>query len=518
MTIGRKLMTSFSAMLLCVLALGYFSLSAIDRLRQDMDEVANKTARKTEIAAAISVASAGMRAESRAALLAAALKHPDDLEAAHRNFNKQAELVGQKIQEIRPLLVTEDGKRAAEELTTGLAAWQVAVDEMIGLCAAGQIDAADAVRIKKQRPIANQMVKSADEILRLNRTLLNAAAQAANDDAARCLWLVIACVAIGLSIGALILFVVRRVNRSLRETAVELAEGAEQVAGAAGQVSSSSQMLAQGSSEQAASLEETSASSEQINAMARRHSENSQEAAGLVTLSQQKFVQADHSLEQMVVAMDEINASSGKIAKIIKVIDEIAFQTNILALNAAVEAARAGEAGMGFAVVADEVRTLAQRCAQAARDTAGLIEESISKSKDGKSKVDQVTVSIREIAGEFGRIKTLVEELNQGGLEQTRGIEEVGRAVTQMQQATQSTAAGAEESAAAAEELNAHSATLKGLVSRLTAMVDGGQTVDEGAGRSGHPAATGRKTARAGALASAGKSSADAFPLDEDFR
>jgi methyl-accepting chemotaxis protein len=268
-------------------------------------------------------------------------------------------------------------------------------------------------------------------------------------------------------------FVVRGINRALRQAVRQLSEGAEQVASAAGQVSSSSQSLAQGSSEQAASLEETSASSEQINAMARKNSETSREVAGLVTGSQQKFVQTSQSLEQTVMAMGEIHTQSGKISKIIKVIDEIAFQTNILALNAAVEAARAGEAGMGFAVVADEVRNLAQRSAQAAKDTAELIEESISKSNDGKVRVDEVAMAIRQITEEFSKVKTLVDEVNQGSQEQTRGIEEVAKAVIQMQAVTQSTAAGAEESAAAAEELNAQSEALKHVVQRLTAMVGG---------------------------------------------
>ena len=273
--------------------------------------------------------------------------------------------------------------------------------------------------------------------------------------------------------------VVRGLSQTLKVAVGELAEGADQVASAASQVSSASHSLAQGSSEQAASLEETSASSEEINALARRNSEHSGEAARLVATWQEKFVRTNQSLERMVAAMGDIDTQSGKIAKIIKAIDAIAFQTNILALNAAVEAARAGEAGMGFAVVAGEVRNLAQRSAQAARDTAELIEESIAKSSDGKIKVDQVAAAIRGIAGEFGKVKVLVDEVTQGSREQTLRIEEVARAVFQMQQTTQTTAAGSEESAAAAEELSAQSAALRSVVVRLTSMVGGSQAAPE---------------------------------------
>jgi methyl-accepting chemotaxis protein/methyl-accepting chemotaxis protein-1 (serine sensor receptor) len=412
---------------------------------------------------------------------------------------------------------------------------------MAGMCAAGQLEQADEVRKNKQRPIADQMAKSADEILEISRGRLSAAVKSSTEDAARSRWLVIACIVVALSVGTLIIFVVRLVNRSLRQTAAELSEGAGQVASAAGQVSSSSQSLAQGSSEQAASLEETSASSEEIASMARKNSENSREAAGLVTGSQQKFVQTNHSLDQMVVAMGEINTQSDKIAKIIKVIDEIAFQTNILALNAAVEAARAGEAGMGFAVVADEVRNLAQRCAQAAKDTATLIEESIAKSNDGKVKVDQVAAAIRTITEESAKVKTLVDEVNLGSQEQARGIEQIGKAIIQMEQVTQKTAANAEESASAAEELNAQSETLKDIVERLTSMVGGGEAangnVRQTHRRSSSAAASRRQDESAAGLAAlrkavsqqsksvhaepvlAGhKSHKDDFPLEEQFK
>jgi methyl-accepting chemotaxis protein/methyl-accepting chemotaxis protein-1 (serine sensor receptor) len=192
-----------------------------------------------------------------------------------------------------------------------------------------------------------------------------------------------------------------------------------------------------------------------------------------MTSAQQRIVDSNRSLEQMVVSMREIGAHNDKISKIIKAIDEIAFQTNILALNAAVEAARAGEAGMGFAVVAGEVRNLSLRCAQAANETSTLIAESIAKSGDGKVRVDQVAVAIQAITTEAARVKTLVDEVSSGGLEQARGTHQIGKAVVQMQQVTQTIAAQAEESAAAAEELHAQSQALTGIVQGLTRMVEG---------------------------------------------
>ena len=273
-------------------------------------------------------------------------------------------------------------------------------------------------------------------------------------------------------------YTIRKMTGTLRHAVTGLGEGAEQVASAALQLSSTSQTLAQGASEQAAALEETSASSEEINAMACRNSENSRAAIDLVAQSGQKFVETHQRLNEMILAMEEINTQSGKISKIIKVIDEIAFQTNILALNAAVEAARASEAGMGFAVVADEVRNLAQRCASAAKDTAALIEESIAKSNDGRMKVNQVAAAIGAITEDSSRLKTLVGEVNLGSQEQTWGIEQVATAITQMEQVTQKTAASAEEGAAAAEELTAQSEALKEVVEQLAALVGESQPAD----------------------------------------
>jgi methyl-accepting chemotaxis protein/methyl-accepting chemotaxis protein-1 (serine sensor receptor) len=245
------------------------------------------------------------------------------------------------------------------------------------------------------------------------------------------------------------------------------------VASAASEVAGSAQHLSQGATQQAASLEETSASMEEMSSMTRRNAENSQEAAAMMAQTETLVSGASASLDQMVASMTAIKDSSDKVARIIKTIDEIAFQTNILALNAAVEAARAGEAGMGFAVVADEVRGLAQRSAQAAHDTAGLINESIVNVDQGHERVSQVSKAIQAIASSAGKMRTLVDEVSVASRQQAQGIDQVAQAVTQMEKITQTTAATAEESAAASEELSAQAETAMGVVARLATLVGG---------------------------------------------
>jgi methyl-accepting chemotaxis protein/methyl-accepting chemotaxis protein-1 (serine sensor receptor) len=261
------------------------------------------------------------------------------------------------------------------------------------------------------------------------------------------------------------------IGAKLRQVTTKLGDTARNVAQAAARISDSAQSLAEGASRQAGSLDETSASGTEIHAMATRNREHAVSAAGNMAEAARRIDEANRDLDQLVVSMGEIKASSDRISRIIKVIDEIAFQTNILALNAAVEAARAGDAGLGFAVVADEVRNLAQRCAQAASDTEALIQDSIARSNDGKGKLDRVAAAVRSITDSASRVKTLVDEVECGSEEQSRGIEQVARSIVQMQTVTQTTAASAEENAAASEELRTQSETLREVVAQLDIMV-----------------------------------------------
>jgi len=173
----------------------------------------------------------------------------------------------------------------------------------------------------------------------------------------------------------------------------------------------------------------------------------------------------------MIASMDDINTSSGKVSKIIKVIDEIAFQTNILALNAAVEAARAGQAGQGFSVVADEVRNLAQRCAQAAKDTTELIEDSLSKSRGGREHVQQVSSVFSAISADAEKLSGIIRDVSNGSEQQASGMAQIAGAVSNMNQTTQATAASAEESASATTEMAAQADLLHQVATVLREMV-----------------------------------------------
>jgi hypothetical protein len=308
----------------------------------------------------------------------------------------------------------------------------------------------------------------------------------------RDMFLVLGAIVLGLGLVAWV--VSHRLTRPIMATVSGLRRGADHVALAAAQLSESAQSLSQSATEQAASLEETSASIEEISSMAASNAANASDAAERVEAVDAQVRRFGEALGGTSASMQRIRTSSAQVSRIIKTVDEIAFQTNILALNAAVEAARAGEAGMGFAVVAGEVRSLAQRSAQAAKDTAALIEEAIQSTEAGVRSVDEITAAIGGIQAGVADVRGLVLAVRDASQQQAQGARQVSETVVQLERATQSTAANAEEGAATSEELSAQAATAQGDVQTLAAVVNGRarEAAGGGAGGGRTPAAPGR--------------------------
>jgi methyl-accepting chemotaxis protein len=265
----------------------------------------------------------------------------------------------------------------------------------------------------------------------------------------------------------------RSISRSLRSIIRGLWESADKVSTASGQVSSASQELAEGASEQAASIEETSSSLEEMASMTRQNATNGNMANNLMDKTKQIVAQANGSMGRLTISMGEISKASEETSRIIKTIDEIAFQTNLLALNAAVEAARAGDAGAGFAVVADEVRNLAMRAADAAKNTANLIEDTVKKINEGSEMVKNTNAEFSQVEISAGKMGELIGEISAASGEQAQGIEQISKAVSEMDKVVQQNSANAEETAGASEEMNAQAAQLKGFVGDLVALVGG---------------------------------------------
>jgi methyl-accepting chemotaxis protein len=286
---------------------------------------------------------------------------------------------------------------------------------------------------------------------------------------------------IGLLIGVVIavaaaMIITKSITRPLNAAVNSLSSGSEQVTAAAGQVAQSSQSMAEGASNQASSLEEISASLEEITSMTRQNADSSHEANHIANQAQSDARTGSEAMQRMSAAIDQIKKSSDETAGIVKTIEEIAFQTNLLALNAAVEAARAGDAGKGFAVVAEEVRNLAQRAAEAARNTGDLISESVKNSDNGVNISREVAESLTKIADGSTRVEHITAEVAAASKEQAQGVEQISVAMSQIDQVTQRNAADSEEGAAAAEELNAQAGEMMKVVLDVAKLVGSKQT------------------------------------------
>ena len=472
MTLQGKILVNLAVVLAVAQASAAIALFSLKGLSHSAETTLDRSSRAIEMAGQLDALAANIRLGQRGLIYFAMQNDMKESAAQLKAFETADAEAHRVIGKLRDLLDTDAERQHLATYQEALRVFEEHGVQAKAFVDAGRPqDAATALRSSRAQAVAT--VESANALKKTEREASDKGLENIRTTAARAAWTVAATMFLLVALGGVLWGVIRGVVKHLRIVSAQVSQGSRQLRAAAGQMCSASDTLARSASEQAASLQETSASTEQITAIARQNASNSGSATGLMARVDKEVGEANSSLDVMMGSIEDIGSSSQKVAKIIKVIDEIAFQTNILALNAAVEAARAGEAGMGFAVVADEVRNLAQRSAQAAQDTAALIEESIGHSKGGRTRFEGVAEAIRNITQSASSVRKLVDAVGVGSQEQTRGVEQIAKAILALQQLTQGSAAGAEEVASSSEELNAQAESLASAVRELDGIIGG---------------------------------------------
>ncbi len=474
-TIGKRIILGFAAVLLIMAALGLFAYNRLGVIRNEAADV------KAGIPGLEAVAEIMEGAKANVILVyqhiySPSAKDKDQLEA---QMKATATANNQRMDLLEKSACNPEARQRIAEVQAARGNYQKLRTEILTASRAATNAEASSRLVARTRteldPLIQRYAEAMDKVWGQEQVEVHAATVAIEAETRRTIVWILISLGFALATGLGLAYIITHgIGGVLQQVSASLSDGSQQVAAAAGQVSSASQSLAAGTSQQAASIEETSSSLEELASMTRRNAENAQKTNDLAKHACDSADRGVADMREMNTAMEAIKRSSDEVAKIIKTIDEIAFQTNILALNAAVEAARAGEAGMGFAVVADEVRNLAQRSAQAAKETSSKIEDALTRTAQGVQLSSKVATTLGEIAAQAKQVVELVAEVATASREQSQGIGQINTAVTQMDKVTQSNAAGAEESAAAAEELSAQAVTMKASVEQLLRLVGAG--------------------------------------------
>jgi methyl-accepting chemotaxis protein len=473
--IDARIQASVLAMLGATITTAFIAL----QMSSDLASTIRATGSRQMLAGKIAAGTAEFSDALRGVAMAAMLSDADEMRKAQKSMRDANTVIGESIQAMSQFSSSDSGlQKTLGGFREDHGPLQANLDKIEKMIATQQIDRAMELFNSSMKPAIQRMNVNAKGLVASESQDFDKTVNAAATKTARGRMVTLLVLGAAGLVGLVVFWVAWSITKSLRSIANDLSQCSGQVTGASRQVSATSQELSHDAASQAAALHETSTATEELSALTRENADRAQSVTGMIRDTEAAVLAGNSALTEMEGAMKAIGTSSDKIKRIIQVIDEIAFQTNILALNAAVEAARAGEAGMGFAVVADEVRNLAQRSAQAARDTTGLIEESISRAADGSRKLGHVSKSIVSITEYSKKVKVLAEEVSTGSAEQARGISEIARTLRTVEQATQRGQMAADQTQDAGQQLSGQAVALDQTIQQLAAMVGGVRSSD----------------------------------------
>jgi len=471
MKLGAKLALGFGITLVLLILIAVMGINRMGAINDDMTQIVEVDNRKVIAAEDLINGMDSVQIAVRNLILT---KDETISAKQYAAIDKaRAEMI-EALDQLSILVTTPEGKQLLASLKDACAAAKAANGKVIALDRENRDEEAIKMLLEEAAPL-NQ--KGVEVGMKMAQTATNAAAESAKNarkdyELSRSIMIGASALAFLLS-GAIAFLLTRSITKPIGRVTEGLTSSADQVASASGQVAASAQGLAEGASEQAAGVEETSASLEEISSMTRQNAQAAKDANRIMHETSKVVSSASDSMQLLTSSMADIFQASEETQKIVKTIDEISFQTNLLALNAAVEAARAGEAGAGFAVVADEVRNLAMRAAEAAKNTANLIEDTVKKIRDGSEVVEKTNSEFSKVVESSTKMSGLIEEITVASQEQAQGIEQVGKGISEMEQVIQRNAAVAEESASASEEMNAQAEQMKLYVAELEAVIRG---------------------------------------------
>jgi methyl-accepting chemotaxis protein len=472
----NRIMVGFGAILIIMLGMIGFSLYNMNLINSKTAKVIHENTYKMQSAFAIQQSFRTIAEETKSIIISI------DETARNREAVKKVRslLQGKYIDKLKGTKLTQPEQIQVGKIDKAMGIVRSLDQQVLELGLAGRnMEAADILS-NKAGPALDSLNNLVNDYIKLQEDMAQKDEAAISGTYSNTFNLSIILSILAIALGIIFSFYTTRgISGPVNKIAAVLTEGANQVAGASEQLLTAAQQLAMGGAEQASAIEETSSVLQETSAMLQQNTANTKQAAQLSEQAKESADKGNQEMQQMMNSMTEIKKSSDQIAKIIKVIDDIAFQTNILALNAAIEAARVGEAGMGFAVVAEEVRNLAQRSAQAAKETTVNIEANIELSGKGVMMAERVQAVLNEIAIRSKKVSQLMDEIAAASQEQFLGVEQVNKAMGQMQTVTEQNCSSAEESAAAAEELGAQADNLNLIIRELSQLLSGKANTNE---------------------------------------